>query len=229
MEHIRSFFTCPITQSICSFPVFCPCGHVFEAEAIYKWLETHSNCPVSRLPLSLSSLVYLPLVKNFLTGYTESSNMQVQTDTFDPFVPPFAYYGDDEPLDYDDEINSYIDKSRLVHFNKDSEYFNPQSKNPHVGPVVQIYNSAYLARLLPRVVEHAVVVIRKYLYSSRSDSLIEISRGLCRQGYFVYDIFMYKNTGDLKVYCILSCDVMKDKSPNRLSMLKKINLTTTST
>ena len=47
---------CPITQEVMTNPVTTMDGHTFERNAITNWLETNSNCPLSRQPLTNKKL-----------------------------------------------------------------------------------------------------------------------------------------------------------------------------
>ena len=47
---------CPITFAKFRFPVRTPTGHVYEREAIVKWLRQNGTDPLTRLPLDVSDL-----------------------------------------------------------------------------------------------------------------------------------------------------------------------------
>jgi hypothetical protein len=137
--------------------------------------------------------------------------------------PPFAYIGDVPDFNHFNwSTRAYIGNDTLVYLSE--HLFNPHSTNVYVGPTVDSFNQNYISRRIPQQSIHPVLVVRKYLYGHRSDSLVEIARLLARQGYYIYDIFLYKNNGDLKTYCIYTCDRLADGTINMLSSLKKIKL-----
>ena len=49
-------YHCPITLELFEYPIKTPCGHNFEAEHIYGWLEQHLNCPCCKTHLTFDEL-----------------------------------------------------------------------------------------------------------------------------------------------------------------------------
>jgi hypothetical protein len=49
-------YECPITTEPLKDPVRTPSGHVYEREAITRWLRMHSTDPLTRLPLFVTDL-----------------------------------------------------------------------------------------------------------------------------------------------------------------------------
>lgn len=49
--------TCPITNCIMRKPVIIiQCGHTFEKEQIYKWVDKNRHCPLCNVATGLESL-----------------------------------------------------------------------------------------------------------------------------------------------------------------------------
>jgi hypothetical protein len=221
---VQHHFTCPITREFIEYPVFCSCGHVFESAALYSWLDTNNICPVSRSPLRPQDIIYIPYIRKFLQAVKPSQDIQTQTDEIQtsPEInnarPPFLYTGNDP--DHIPAFTDYIADGRIVHLR--DGLFNLASSNAHVGPTVEHLNTSFINTLIDQTSTNAIIVVRKYLYNSHSTSLVYVARELARQGYFIFDIFLYVNRGDIKTYCIYSCDIKKDGSPNHLSHPTKL-------
>lgn len=64
-------YTCPISFEIMVDPVVTKEGYSFERNAILKWLETHTTCPLSRFPLNASDLVPNKSLKQNIENYRE--------------------------------------------------------------------------------------------------------------------------------------------------------------
>ena len=52
-----SNYICPFTLEIMHEPVLSRWGHTYERASIMKWLRTHDSCPMTRKPLTPSTLI----------------------------------------------------------------------------------------------------------------------------------------------------------------------------
>eukprot|EP01013_Petalomonas_cantuscygni_P014617 TRINITY_DN2999_c0_g1_i1.p1 TRINITY_DN2999_c0_g1~~TRINITY_DN2999_c0_g1_i1.p1 ORF type:complete len:528 (-),score=65.87 TRINITY_DN2999_c0_g1_i1:154-1737(-) len=85
-------YLCPITQELMSDPVMDTEGHNFERSAIEQWLSTHSECPLSREPLSKDSLFPNRSLKEgieeFRARMNQSSKPDPSSASFKSQAPP---------------------------------------------------------------------------------------------------------------------------------------------
>jgi hypothetical protein len=69
-DHL-SFIRCPITLDIPMLASSLPCGHTFDYEAIFQWLESNAGCPVCRNRADINeirpNLMIRDIVTNLLT------------------------------------------------------------------------------------------------------------------------------------------------------------------
>ena len=114
-----SSYICPLTLRIIKEPVSDECGHTFEKDAIYNWLEIHDNqdcgggfCPISRKPLCKEELYPNIGLKNRIQqwksihsqqhnngahhDHSSSSNGSDETATTSTTTTADNYYYDDE-------------------------------------------------------------------------------------------------------------------------------------
>lgn len=239
---VNLHFRCAITMVRPTMPMICPCGHLFDAPAIYLWLSDHPFCPVSRLPLTPEKLRFESVINQFLNDINQTDDdlvtnstqtdapmvveqaesISTQTDTTQPLIQPFVALVN-EPVGASQlPLNErrYLGNDLLVDLGVSN--FNPSSSNLRLLPVVDHLNNSYVRNRIPFRCTHPHVVIRKYVYQHSSDSIVEVAKLLARQGYYIYDLFIINKTNGLNRFVLYSCDVRDDGSDNNLSRFKSI-------
>lgn len=237
---IETHFHCAITMTYPVTPMSCPCGHLFEATAIAQWLNNNNTCPVSRLPLTYGDLRFNAIVHNFLEEYLrrhsdETNNIETQTDIHmsqivqdeQTLKKPFVAFLDSTKGENFD--NLILNAEQLTYKGDDmiidlgDQLFNRSSKNIRLEAVVDRMNRNFINHFVDRVCDHPIIVIRKFCYQHRSDSVVEVARILMHAGYYVFDLFEINKHNDLHSYVLYSADVKLDGSLNRLSRFIKFS------
>ncbi|KAI9142715.1 hypothetical protein BKA69DRAFT_240339 [Paraphysoderma sedebokerense] len=86
-DEVPDYFVCPITLEIMKDPVISKCGHMFDREAIMKWMKgeydpsktTFSrNCPVCHSPIDDSSLSPCFPIKTAIEDHLNGNTVAVQ-------------------------------------------------------------------------------------------------------------------------------------------------------
>lgn len=249
---IKSHFSCAISKSLVALPYNCPCGHLFDAVNIFTWVNTNNTCPVSRLPLLVQDLTFNNTVYQFLQelrltddtdvhdcatttateisrgddtiamdDFTGTNDLGIQTDEFPPLVEPFVYLGNEiiTVANLNENERRYLGCGKLVDLA--DGIFNPISTNPHLEQVVDRFNMEYIRTLIPIKADHPNIVINKYAYQTRFD-LVATAKLLCRQGYFVYDLFKIGKHDDLNQYVLYSTPILVTGQRNILSKYKRL-------
>lgn len=239
-DHLR----CAITLERPALPMNCPCGHLFESAAIYNWLRDNHTCPISRQPLNSNQLTFNNTVYQLLQAIniSEEPTREITTQTtsiihqkgddsieveheavIPAMVRPFVYCGDLSvtAMQLGDQERDYLANDLLVPLGEHT--FNPQSTNIRLEPVVDFLNKSFIDHLIPHACNNPHIVVRKYAYQNKSDSLVEVAKILLRAGYYVYDLFMIHQGPELCRYVLYSCDVKDDGSPNLLSKYRRIS------
>lgn len=241
IDLVNLHFRCAITMQRPNMPMVCPCGHLFEATAIYEWLANHNSCPVSRLLLTPGQLRFESVINQFLgainnadeptidtTTQTEPVTEQmvdasVQTPQNAPLIEPFVYFGNEHvaATSLPENERRYLGNDLLVDLGVTK--FNPSSSNQRLEPVVDYLNTAYIRNRIPYACNNPHMVIRKYCYQHTSDSVVEVAKTLARAGYYIYDLFNIGKTNGLNRYILYSADVKDDGSSNNLSRFRSIS------
>jgi len=239
LDLVNLHFRCAITLQRPTMPMVCPCGHLFDAMAIYHWLETQDTCPVSRLPLTAAQLRFESVINQFLGSITNNeedvssmatqteipttSEISVQTQQHAPMIPPFVYLGNEHKAaaELPENERRYLGTDILVDLGVTK--FNPSSSNKRLEPVVDHLNIAYVRNRIPFACNNPHIVVRKYAYQHSSDSVVEVAKLLARNGYYIYDLFYIGKTNDLNRYVLYSADVKDDGSSNNLSKFRSFS------
>lgn len=83
-EEIPSSFLCPITHELMQFPLMSRSGLSYERSAILTWLAEHNGtCPLTRQPLSASSLVPNNALRSQIQAWVKANDIQVETSETD--------------------------------------------------------------------------------------------------------------------------------------------------
>lgn len=241
IDLVNLHFRCAITMQRPNMPMVCPCGHLFEATAIYEWLANHDSCPVSRLPLTPVQLRFESVINQFLgainnadeptvnvTTQTEASSepmvdVSIQTPQHAPLLQPFVYFGNEHisAAMLPENERRYLGSDILVDLGVTK--FNPSSSNLRLEAVLDHLNTAYIRNRIPYSCNNPHIVVRKYCYQHTSDSVVEVAKLLARSGYYVYDLFNIGKTNGLNRYVLYSADVKDDGSNNNLSRFRSIS------
>ena len=80
---VPSEFTCPLTLSIMRDPVISKYGQSYERESILRWLSTHSDCPMTRQPLSLKNLITNYSLQARIRRWQIENNQEEEEDDID--------------------------------------------------------------------------------------------------------------------------------------------------
>lgn len=232
MDQYQIHFSCAITRDLARDPVSCPCNHLFDRPAIMQWLQTSRTCPVSRdflsptllrterlLALIIEQIFPLPPVVPELME-VEVENIPLPDNLLPALIDPFDLY----PLQTlglaDLPPHVTTDGGRLNDFRVNQ--YNPHSNTTHIQPVVHRYNLAFIRRFAPDVRVHPHGFLHKYVYQSASDSLVAAALHNARQGLYIFDIFhLRQNVGGLHSFVIYSLARKADRTPNRLSRLRR--------
>lgn len=239
IDLVNLHFRCAITMQRPNMPMVCPCGHLFEATAIYEWLTQHNSCPVSRLPLDAAQLRFDSVINQFLVSINVADeptvNMETQTDApavisssvqtpqHAPLIRPFVHLGNIQitASQLPENERRYLGNDLLVDLGVTK--FNPASSNSRLEPVVDHLNTSYIRNRIPFACNNPHVVIRKYCYQHTSDSLVEVAKVLARSGYYIFDLFLIGKTNGLNRYVLYSADVKDDGSDNNLSKFRSLS------
>lgn len=248
LDLVNLHFRCAITMQRPNMPMVCPCGHLFEATAIYEWLTVRNTCPVSRLQLTPAELRFDSVINQFLGAINREDEptieMETQTTSVDttadarsestldagtqtsqhaPLIQPFVYLGNEHKaaMELPENERRYLANDLLVDLGVAT--FNPSSSNLRLEPVLNHLNHAYIRNRIPYACNNPHIVVRKYCYQHTSDSLVEVAKSLARSGYYVYDLFNIGKTNGLNRYVLYSADVKDDGSNNNLSKFRTIS------
>ena len=72
---------CPITGEIMYNPVIASDGNTYERKAIKRWLKDHSTSPITRQPISKTSLIPNRSVKSLIDEYyRDNPNFEIDAD-----------------------------------------------------------------------------------------------------------------------------------------------------
>lgn len=243
---IKAHFSCAISKELVQLPYNCPCGHIFDGPNIFTWVVSNHTCPVSRMPLYMNELQFNHSVYQFLqdlkirddddvhdvstatdmecegnTSFEGTQDIETQTDEFAPLVEPFVYLGNSTitVANLNENERRYLGQGKLVDLA--DGLFNPASGNEHLGPVVERFNHEYVRTLIPVKCDHPNIVVHKYSYQSRFD-LMAVARLLCRNGYFVYDLFKIGASDGLNRYVLYSPPILATGQRVLLSKYKRI-------
>ena len=74
-------FICPITLNIMSDPYSDSDGNTFEKYAIFEWVNAHHNSPITRNPMTVSSLKPNRALKELIDDYLKTQNTTSSTTT----------------------------------------------------------------------------------------------------------------------------------------------------
>ncbi len=78
MNNIPKQFICPITLTLMSEPYSDSDGNTYEKDAIIEWVNQHHNSPITRNPLTLSSLTPNRALKELIQTFLGNSQNQTQ-------------------------------------------------------------------------------------------------------------------------------------------------------
>ena len=73
-SNIPQAFVCPITLTIMKNPVIDADGNTFEEEAILQWIAVHHNSPITRNPMTRSSIKPNRALKGIIEAYLLNPN-----------------------------------------------------------------------------------------------------------------------------------------------------------
>jgi hypothetical protein len=81
--NIPDTFYCPITQEIMKDPWTDSDGNTFEKNEIFKWVNEHGTSPITRNPISITSLVPNRALKDMIESYFKPHlpNISIKTDS----------------------------------------------------------------------------------------------------------------------------------------------------
>ena len=90
MDNIPKQFICPITLTLMSDPYSDSDGNTYEKDAIFQWINQHNTSPITRNPMTTSSLTpnraLKDLINTFLgmnTALTQSQTQESENDVED--------------------------------------------------------------------------------------------------------------------------------------------------
>ncbi len=81
MSDIPNAFICPITLTIMSDPYSDTDGNTYEKEAIMKWVSLYNSSPITRNPMSVSSLAPNRALKDLIDSYLGKNTVQPTSTT----------------------------------------------------------------------------------------------------------------------------------------------------
>jgi hypothetical protein len=70
MSNVSEQLVCPITHTIISDPVIADDGYTYEKSAIITWITQKGTSPITRDPISISSLKPNRLIKDMIDQYS---------------------------------------------------------------------------------------------------------------------------------------------------------------
>lgn len=232
---VLNAITCSITLDVAYDPVICPCGHLFDREAIRAWLIQHGTCPVSRRLTMIADLTRcnvaatiiagLGITRNHLgTDVAETTESATQTEelTIERYAPFIAVTNipiavTQLPADSIDILGS----ARMA-------CVEDGLLNPHSGEITNMVsyfkaaNSRVLDTLHPRSDgRFHYLAIRKYHYTHRSADTEEVAYSLSRDGFLVYDLFQLRRNINSYSYVLYSIEWMSHRRPNKLPLWRR--------
>jgi len=234
---IEQHFICSITKEIAYDPVVCPCGHLFDAPAIYEWLDENFTCPISRNWLRPSMITQCFVTRRVLDTYgitrlnyvpmqVNNVSTQVDEDAFTASVvnlplPPVIIVADIElsVSDLNDDCKDYL-RDGMMRDIYDGCLFNETSLNRNIGHIVERHNNHYLLAHGIKLNTHTHIAVRKYTYHFNG-TVMQAAKALALKGYFVYDIFRVCGAGFNTRFCVYSCDRLSDGTINPLHLFSQ--------
>lgn len=175
---------CCITMTYPRDPVMCPCGHLFDREAIYTWLERSGTCPVSRNALSINDLADQEYVLVLLRRYDLLSK---PIKPYSSSAVPLAYsFMEGTTIEQDLSELGVEGRPRIVDIRE--HLCNPQTGNDVWYTISDRWNISFRNAVIPDVRMHGLVVCRRYI--DHSDSLVALCRRHGLAGRFMYDCFL---------------------------------------
>ncbi len=79
MDTIPKQFICPITLTLMSDPYSDSDGNTYEKDSIFKWVNQYHNSPITRNPMSISSLTPNRALKELIDTFLGNNQTQTQT------------------------------------------------------------------------------------------------------------------------------------------------------
>ena len=232
---VLNAITCSITLDVAYEPVTCPCGHLFDREAIRAWLIQHGTCPISRRPVMIADLTRCNVAATIIAGLgitrnhlgtdvvaTTTSATQTEEPTVECYAPYIAVANVPVTVAQlpPDSVN-FLGSARMICV--EDGLFNPHSGEvTHMVSYFKNANSRVLDTLHPRTDgRFHYLAIRKYHYTHRSADTEEVAYSLSRDGFFVYDLFQVRRNINSYTYVLYSIEWMSHQRPNRLPLWRR--------
>jgi len=112
-------------------PVTCPCGHIFDRNAIVRWLARTPTCPISRKDLTIDQL------------RPELFIQKVLRENFPETAQPTIY------PDAEEQVNDHDDDTQLIADEEDEDIWIEVPDNPFPFQGNDLFRGAMLAMISP--------------------------------------------------------------------------------